>query len=191
MDHEKEARDKAIKQRVREAISSKGLKVVQFARESGMAYPSLRDYYTGLRKPGFEALAAIVSFSGVSADWLLTGKGPMFSDDDPRMTNINEDLISLVAREVEREYLTSPDLWDEATAADMDSEDYEYSLQNRETQERLHSVQERALIIANVYNRVAMINDENKRESAIGKETKAMLRFHRNMSKTMLGDEPG
>ena len=179
-------RDEEIKKRVREAIRSKGLKIKQFARESGMAYPSLRDYYSGLRKPGFDAIAAIVSFTGVSGDWILLGKGEMFPGQEPVIVNINEDLLAEIAKAVAREY-NHPE--EDGLVQDRDSEDYLYAQSRKEMQKRLSSVREHTLITANVYNRVAHIADDQKREKMLVKEVENLVRFHRKMSRTLLGDE--
>ncbi len=176
---EKEKRDKAIKQRVREAILSKGIKIKQFARDSGMAYPSLRDYYSGLRKPGFDAIAAIVEFSGVSGDWILLGKGTMFPNQKPKFTDIDEDLLAFIAKVVAREYPYPEDF---LTVQDNDTEEYIYAASRKERQKLLW-VREHSLIAGNVYNRIAPIEDEEKREDALNKEVERLVRFHRNMNK--------
>ena len=181
-----EERDIAVKKRVREAIRSKGLKIKQFARESGMAYPSLRDYYSGLRKPGFDAIAAIVQFTGVCGDWILLGTGDMFHDQEPKPVNINEDLLAHIAREVAKEYnKTEPGkVRDDGGAGDSL---YERALE--EQRKKVTMIREHALIAANVYNRVAHIPDEQKRTDMAQREVENMVRYHRSLVKTVIGEE--
>ncbi len=65
----------AIFARLREVIAATQLDLVSFAEQSGIPYPSLRDYASGRRKPGLAATVAMLRFTGVSADWLLLGQG--------------------------------------------------------------------------------------------------------------------
>lgn len=56
-------------------MATKWPTIKDFSEATGIPYPSLREYISGKKKPGMDALAAISSASGVSADWLLTGEG--------------------------------------------------------------------------------------------------------------------
>ena len=186
---DKDKQDEAIKARVKTAIKSKNLKIKQFARESGMAYPSLRDYYSGLRKPGFDAIAAIVAFTGVSADWLLLGKGSMFPDEESRWSNINENLLASIARDVALEHHHSA--VDVTGVGDEDPENYLYSPARRELTKKLNLVREHMLIAANVYNRVAHMIDEDKRDELVKREVENMVRLYRNLSQSLAEDQEG
>ena len=64
-----------LEERIREAMSLKCQSIRDFSEMTGIPYPSLREYLAGKKKPGFDALASIVTATGVSADWLLTGEG--------------------------------------------------------------------------------------------------------------------
>ncbi len=172
--------DAAIKERLRRAIESKNLKIKQFARESGMAYPSLRDYHGGLRKPGFEAIATLLRFTGVSADWLILGKGVMFPEEMGEPANVDEELMAHIAQKV----ATAVDE-DEApaNAADRDEEDYLYSRSRLEEQARENTAGKNAVITASVYNRVAHLRDDQEREQAIQREVETVLRLNRTMNR--------
>lgn len=178
--------DELVKQRIKQAIDSKGLKLKQFSRESGMAYPSLRDYYRGMRKPGFEALATLVKFTGVSADWVLLGTGAMYAGDDPPMGDIDERVLGHIAQIVERELYHRPDPKQADRVAEGDGVEGLYALSRREFQEKLNRVGEQSVIAANVYNRIAHIEDPNAREAAINREVKALVRLNRGISATKI-----
>ncbi len=61
--------------RLKEAMQLKFMTIKDFSEATGIPYPSLREYVSGKKRPGFDALASIVAATGVSADWLLTGEG--------------------------------------------------------------------------------------------------------------------
>ena len=64
-----------FKQRLKEAIALKFPSIRAFSEQTGIPYPSLRDYLSGKKRPGFDALTSIITATGVSADWLLTSTG--------------------------------------------------------------------------------------------------------------------
>ena len=168
--------DDSIHQRIREAIQSRGMKLKQFSRESGLAYPSLRDYFGGLRRPGFEALCKILNFTHVSADWLLLGKGPMFHDEKPPVADIDEELVTSIYCEVEKI------IHDESMeAAEAPEDDFAYSLAQKEFRKKQQITRQRAAITANVYNRVSRIEDEEERTRYVSKEIQSLLRFQRTL----------
>ncbi len=168
------------KKRVREAILAKGLKVKQFSDLSGIPYPSLRDYYSGTRKPGFEALAAIIAHSGVAAEWLLMGTGPMFPGQYKEGAEIDENLLGRIAMLVKREYL-QPNA-NQLEVAQQGESDGLYG--QAEISSDLRHARELALVAANVYNRVANLADKAFQDLAIEKEVARMVRFHRNVQQT-------
>lgn len=61
--------------RLKDAMALKWPTIKDFSEATGIPYPSLREYISGKKKPGLDALASICIASGVSADWLLTGEG--------------------------------------------------------------------------------------------------------------------
>ena len=177
--------DEAIKWRIKLAIESKNMKIKRFAREAGMAYPSLRDYHSGLRKPGFDAIAAILRFTGVSGDWLMLGKGPMFLDQPEKATTVDEALIGRIAQQVAYAYDMQRD--DQIEVAEPDGL---YSARRRELREELKRAGERAVLSANVYNRVAGL-DETNREETIRREVAQLVRLQRGLNATRLEEEGG
>lgn len=64
-----------LEDRLKEAMNSKFMTIKEFSEATNIPYPSLREYLSGKKRPGFDALASIVVATGVSADWLLTGEG--------------------------------------------------------------------------------------------------------------------
>jgi len=174
------------KQRVRAAIRSKGLNIKQFARESGMAYPSLRDYYSGLRKPGFDALALLIEFTGVSAEWLILGEGRMFPEQLVPMNNVNEELIGTIALMVSAEINGVDIVQDELEDQEITVE--QYSANKSERQRKLNKARELGLITANVYNRVSLLETEDSRQISMRKEIKSLVGLYRNMNKEVKED---
>ncbi|MBD8144637.1 helix-turn-helix domain-containing protein [Pantoea agglomerans] len=65
----------SIKERLREAMDSKGLTIKALSDLSKIPYRSLQNYLRGEREPNAEALVALSTHLGISIDWLLTGKG--------------------------------------------------------------------------------------------------------------------
>ena len=183
-----ESEDQSIKERIKAAIESKGMKIKQFARESGMAYPSLRDYYSGLRKPGFDAIASIVSFTGVSADWLLIGKGVMFPDREVKLAEVDEGLLGQIAQAVEKEVDAHSERQAGLVAVE-DEEDYLYSPTKQARQMRLNAIGKHSVIAAGVYNRVANIGDRKNREEAIKREVATLVRLNRSINAMNIKDE--
>ena len=167
--------DDAIKRRVKKMILSKEMKLKQFSRESGMPYPSLRDYYSGLRKPGFDATAAMLRFTGVSADWLILGKGPMFPDLESLPANVNEALLSKIAQWVER---LQPEPRESGMVQENDEGSYLYSKNQKAKQKRLRAIAKKTTMAAAVYNRVAHLRDPDQREASIEREIEALMRYN-------------
>ena len=64
----------STEERLHQAVTTTGLSQKDFAEAANMPLSSLKVYLSGKKRPGFDALAAIVKTSGVSADWLLTGE---------------------------------------------------------------------------------------------------------------------
>lgn len=69
----------AVGKRLRIARESLGLTQKEFCDRIGMPLPTLRDQELCKRIPGGEAISAFMS-AGISADWLLSGKGDMLQD---------------------------------------------------------------------------------------------------------------
>ncbi len=65
--------EKKVNARIKHAIGDEPVKV--FSRRSGIPETSLRDYISGKKKPGLDAITVISEFTGTTMDWLATGKG--------------------------------------------------------------------------------------------------------------------
>lgn len=178
---ERPKEDEEIRERIKKAISSKNMKLKQFARESGMAYPSLRDYYSGLRKPGFDAIATLLDFTGVSAEWLLLGRGVMFPDDDSPLANLDTKLLGRIAQEVKRiEFTEYSELG--SKVAEASEEDFDYSEAQDTYNRQLQTAGVEAVIWASVYNRIANITDKTRQKDALTREARVLLSVNANLS---------
>ncbi|SFK93139.1 Helix-turn-helix [Nitrosomonas aestuarii] len=71
--------EKKVNQRIKEAIGDEPVKA--FSRRCGVPDTSLRDYISGKKKPGLDAITAISSFTGITVDWLATGRGIKYTRD--------------------------------------------------------------------------------------------------------------
>lgn len=68
-----------VGQRIKDAVGDEPVKA--FARRCGIPDSSLRDYIADRKKPGIDALIAITASTGVTVDWLATGKGIKYKRD--------------------------------------------------------------------------------------------------------------
>lgn len=169
--------DTSQKERLKRAIDSKKMKIKHFAREAGMAYPSLRDYYTGVRKPGYDALTTILAFTGVSGDWLILGKGPMFLDEKETCEEVDSNLVAEIAR-----HLTFAYDHEEERMVAQSNEEGVYSLNRRRLKHRINEAGERALLMANVYNKVAPVKDQQSREDQLKRVVKDVVDLHKKLT---------
>ncbi|MDD5297543.1 MAG: helix-turn-helix transcriptional regulator [Rhodocyclaceae bacterium] len=64
-----------LEDRLKDAMAEKFHTVKELSVATGIPYPSLREYLSGKKRPGFDALASFVKATEISADWLLTGEG--------------------------------------------------------------------------------------------------------------------
>ncbi len=103
---------KDVSGRVIAAIAAYNGTLKAFSKESGIPYPSLLVYASGKKKPGLDALAAIVKVSGVSSTWLLTGEGEMHQHPETAKTlRVDEKLLAGIERAIERA-LNGPEFLD-------------------------------------------------------------------------------
>jgi hypothetical protein len=101
-----------LSRRVVAAIESYKGTLRSFSRESDIPYGSLFAYASGEKKPGLDALAAIVKVSGVSPGWLFTGEGEMHQHPETTRTlHIDGKLLAGIERAVERA-LSGPEFLD-------------------------------------------------------------------------------
>ncbi|EID4586480.1 helix-turn-helix transcriptional regulator [Salmonella enterica] len=89
-----------LEDRLKQAMNHKFMTIREFSEATNIPYPSLREYLSGKKRPGFDALASIVAATGVSADWLLTGEGSHFRADAPS-TEPDDKLLTQIIEGVE------------------------------------------------------------------------------------------
>jgi transcriptional regulator with XRE-family HTH domain len=75
-----------IGERIRELMRVAGVSASEAAERSGIPLRSLQNYTSPstelIQKPGAEALLKLRNTFGVNIDWLLTGEGKMFKEED-------------------------------------------------------------------------------------------------------------
>lgn len=81
--------------RLQFAITHQGINQSEFARRIAASPGFVSDLVRGIKKPGADFLAAVNQVFGISADWLLTGKGTMFGN-----TGIDLDLLRSIRLQV-------------------------------------------------------------------------------------------
>lgn len=67
----------SISERLKQALNANGWTIKEASESCGIAYRSMQNYLRGEREPNAEALGALSVQLGISADWLLTGRGKM------------------------------------------------------------------------------------------------------------------
>lgn len=82
--------------RLRRIIRLRFPSMMEFSRQCGIPYRTLRDYAFSGKKPGSDALVAISGSLGVSIDWLLLGTNKV---PDRRQTDLE---ISLLIQAIEK-----------------------------------------------------------------------------------------
>lgn len=169
----------AIATRIRAAIQSKGDRLAEFARQSGIPYPSLMDYYKGSRKPGFDALATLIEYTGVNADWLLLGKGTMRRSTPPVQEQILGHIMQVLALSKMRQLEGN-------SSVHEDAEPSLYAIEEAELRSKINQMGELAALAANIYNRVAHMTDETEREAQIQTEARHMLRLQESLTENHL-----
>ena len=68
----------SIKNRINLICDAQNITLTQFSEQSGLNYRTLQNYMKGNRKPSFDFFSTLNEQMGISADWLLTGKGSMY-----------------------------------------------------------------------------------------------------------------
>lgn len=81
--------------RLQFAIAHQGINQSEFARRVAASPSFISDLVRGAKKPGIDFLATVNQVFGISADWLLTGKGTMFGN-----TGIDLDLLRAIRLQV-------------------------------------------------------------------------------------------
>lgn len=76
--------------RLKKILSLKGMNIKEFSESSGLAYRTAQNYLSGDREPNIAGLIKINTHLGVDINWLLTGEGVPFLDED---TTVTENLL--------------------------------------------------------------------------------------------------
>lgn len=87
----------SISNRLKKAIEAKQLKITESAELCGIPYRSMQNYLRGEREPNADALRLISERLGISADWLLTGRGQMQQNEAVEPSNLNPREEALLA----------------------------------------------------------------------------------------------
>lgn len=87
----------SISNRLKKAIETKQLKITESAELCGIPYRSMQNYLRGEREPNADALRLISERLGISADWLLTGRGQMQQNEAVEPSNLNPREEALLA----------------------------------------------------------------------------------------------
>lgn len=75
-------------------MESKGMKLIEFSNSCQIPYKTMQNYMLGTRKIGLEALININLHLGVNTNWLLTGKGGMFNQEERRDSSELEPILA-------------------------------------------------------------------------------------------------
>lgn len=69
----------AFRERIKELASDQGMDLTEFAREIDVSYRTLQNYTGGVSPPKMQFYERVCERFGVSADWLLFGFAPKYS----------------------------------------------------------------------------------------------------------------
>lgn len=80
-----------VKQRIKAVIDKKSTSVYSFSREVGIKQTTISDYLNNGKTPSWAVIRGIIAtYSDISVEWLLRGKGPMFISDIPTDSDTDE-----------------------------------------------------------------------------------------------------
>ena len=72
-----------MKEQLNKLMEAEGLTPARFADEIGVQRSSISHILSGRNKPSYDFISKILSrFSGINAEWLITGKGSMIKSED-------------------------------------------------------------------------------------------------------------
>ncbi|MBO2656196.1 helix-turn-helix domain-containing protein [Shewanella algae] len=72
-----------ISKRLSEILEHLSLSITEVAEKTGMSYKTVYNYLRGDREPNAEAMVKFNRHLGISINWLLTGDGHMFVNQEP------------------------------------------------------------------------------------------------------------
>lgn len=90
-------------------IEGIGLRIIKIRKELGYSQKILAEkanlgrsfishIEAGSQKPSFDVIVKIIDKFNVSADWLLTGEGQMFVDENKVLSNMSEEHLQLMKK---------------------------------------------------------------------------------------------
>ncbi len=109
-----------MKDRITLLIKAKNYTSAQFAEEIGVQKSGISHIISGRNNPSLDFVQKILTrFPEVSMEWLILGKGPMFSSDVPRQPKMETTLFPLSGAEKTEPDLFSPEISDSQEAEEI------------------------------------------------------------------------
>lgn len=72
-----------MKEQLNKLMEAEGLTPARFADEIGVQRSSISHILSGRNKPSYDFISKVLNrFSGINAEWLITGKGSMIKSED-------------------------------------------------------------------------------------------------------------
>lgn len=177
--------------RIVAAIEGRKSSLRQFAADSGIPYQSLRAYAAGEKKPGLDALTAIVIAAGVSPAWLLTGEGEMYQHRaTTKAVHVDGMLLSRAATELMLAWIRVKEQGINSDTAAMEAlslSDQQYrklvakepSVTSGEIENRIQHVVEMTVYAATIYNLFVDIKKEKGLNHKIREQAYHLLTYTR------------
>lgn len=77
-----------MKDRIHKLLLEEKMTAAKFAEEIGIQASSISHFLSGRNKPSTDIIVKILNrFRGINAEWLLTGRGNMYKDDNSTTAN--------------------------------------------------------------------------------------------------------
>jgi transcriptional regulator with XRE-family HTH domain len=112
-----------VKNQILKIIETEGLTPARFADEIGVQRSSISHIISGRNKPSYDFIIKILNrFSGINAEWLVTGKGNMIKNEPSGLkTNQTSDLFSAQLGKTASESSKQPGIGAATNAATIQS----------------------------------------------------------------------
>ncbi|MCT4627727.1 DUF4357 domain-containing protein [Halodesulfovibrio sp.] len=85
---------KTLSFRIREAITALNVSDAEFAKAGGISGPALSMYINQGRQPKAMCIANWSTYYNIDTNWLLTGKGNIFKQEDISFSNIDKNIYT-------------------------------------------------------------------------------------------------
>lgn len=177
--------------RIAAAIQGSKKSLRQFATVSGIPYQSLRAYAAGEKKPGLDALTAIVIGADVSPVWLLTGEGEMYQHRAlTKSLLVDGRPLTRAATELELAWIRVKEQRRDGVTAELEAlplGDLQYrklvakelGTTLGEVESRIEHVAYMTGLAATIYNLFADVENEEERNRKIREQAYYLLTFNR------------